>query len=516
MKGNRKHQQWVLQVLIPPASVALAGDEHIKAREFLDAVGMPDEEAAPVHIDVGRSFFRQTLEYGDPKSQADGVKAFQKLVYVSSQLFGDLKAGYLCPWVARFDGVTPEQVSVAKRNGARMIMEGRINGEFDGKLPATAEALKTLRDIQQNVGLSDEGCEALVSELLAESTDSALKSAVEDMKARGSNPREHARAMKTVDELLQRSRAFAELKRTVEPEMIVPGIKALSVEGTSLEYGSRNDLVDLFRFYMDSKMKGAGDAVSAELDASLKELTKLLKLPEDRVEATRGTLVSKAYEKLLKDAVTSGRMDEAESPAAVLNHLLTRVGMPGEQALAMHEAFYKAKLRDCLADKRIDDEDVASLERTARLLCLTDDIVKGNDKVLKGDILRVSIRDALDLGEDKFDLEVAEEVKAQKNALRMSDEDALGLLEDMGRARLVQMINGARNKGAALLCSIVCVLWCFDLEKEYGFSSQYMVSIARRLSLLARALLRMAQTNPARTAQSCRAGEGVFLLSSKV
>jgi hypothetical protein len=439
----------VLQVLIPPGSVALAGDEHLKAREFLDAVGMSDEEAAPVHIDVGRSFFRQTLEYGDAKSQADGVKAFQKLVYVSSQLFGDLKAGFLCPWVARFDGVTPEQVSVAKRNGARMIMEGRINGEFEGKLPATQEAMQTLRQIQRNVGLSDDGCEALIKELLSEDTDAALKAAVADMKARGSNPPEHTRALQSIDELLQRSSAFAQLKDTQDPDAIVPGIKALSVEGTSLEHGSRNDLVDLFKFYMEAKMKGANSAISADLDKSLTELAALLRLPQDRIETSRGALVSAAYEKLLKEAVMSGRMDEAESPAAELNQLLTRVGMPGEQALAMHEAFYQAKLRDCLADKLIDDEDVQALQRTARLLCLSDEVVASNNKMLKGDILRGSIRDALDLGEDKFDMEVAEGVQAQKDALQMSDEDALELLKDIGRGRLVGMINAARNKGTA-------------------------------------------------------------------
>ena len=48
-----------VQVLIPPGETPLAGDEAQKCREFLDAVALPDEEAALVHLDVGRSFYRQ-------------------------------------------------------------------------------------------------------------------------------------------------------------------------------------------------------------------------------------------------------------------------------------------------------------------------------------------------------------------------------------------------------------------------------------------------------------------------
>lgn len=48
-----------MQVLIPPGDVPLAGDEAQKCREFLDAIGLSDEEAALVHMDVGRTFYRQ-------------------------------------------------------------------------------------------------------------------------------------------------------------------------------------------------------------------------------------------------------------------------------------------------------------------------------------------------------------------------------------------------------------------------------------------------------------------------
>ena len=47
----------------------------------------------------------------------------------------------------------------------------------------------------------------------------------------------------------------------------------------------------------------------------------------------RAVLVSEFYQEILKAAVLDGRLDAAESPAAVLNELISQVGMPGEQVL---------------------------------------------------------------------------------------------------------------------------------------------------------------------------------------
>lgn len=112
-------------MLIPPGLTPLLGDEPQKCREFLDAVGLADEEAALVHLDVGRTFYRQRLEVSDVDEAAAGARTFQKLIYVSSQLFGEVRSGFLTPWVARF-GVSPEQVAIAKRESGAPAVPVRV------------------------------------------------------------------------------------------------------------------------------------------------------------------------------------------------------------------------------------------------------------------------------------------------------------------------------------------------------------------------------------------------------
>lgn len=55
------------------------------------------------------------LEVADRDEATAGARAFQKLIYVSAQVFGEVRSGFLTPWVSRF-GVSPEQVLVAKRD----------------------------------------------------------------------------------------------------------------------------------------------------------------------------------------------------------------------------------------------------------------------------------------------------------------------------------------------------------------------------------------------------------------
>jgi hypothetical protein len=116
--------------------------------------------------------------------------------------------------------------------------------------------------------------------------------------------------------------------------------------------------------------------------------------------------------------------------------------------MAMHKAMYQGKLRECLRDKRIDDADAAALERTARLLCLNDADVAEMDAELKGDVLREAMRAAMGAGVERFAPALADDVEAAKEAMRLDDAAAFGVLKDMARAELVKMINAARNKSA--------------------------------------------------------------------
>lgn len=79
----------------PLAGGFCRGDEAEKIRAFKDALGLSDEDATPVHIDVGRRIMRSRFEASSRTGSSEQFKALQKLIYVSELVFGVQKVMYL-------------------------------------------------------------------------------------------------------------------------------------------------------------------------------------------------------------------------------------------------------------------------------------------------------------------------------------------------------------------------------------------------------------------------------------
>lgn len=56
------------------------------------------QDAAQVHMEIGRRMFRGRMEVGDKEGESAQRKEFQKLVFLSTLVFGEAKARFLLPW----------------------------------------------------------------------------------------------------------------------------------------------------------------------------------------------------------------------------------------------------------------------------------------------------------------------------------------------------------------------------------------------------------------------------------
>ena len=103
-------------------------------RAFKDALGLADEDAAPVHIDAGRRLMRSRLEAGSRGGDFEQRRALQKLIYVSTLVFGDQKAAFLLPW-RRVFGMSDAQLYIARRDNAKALFRSLLDARGGG-LPA--------------------------------------------------------------------------------------------------------------------------------------------------------------------------------------------------------------------------------------------------------------------------------------------------------------------------------------------------------------------------------------------
>lgn len=231
-----------VEAAIPVGTANLSGQEQVLIQNFKNALGLSDEDAAPVHIDVGRRVLRGRLEAGSRGEDFEARKTFQKLIYVSSLVFGERKAAFLLPW-SRVFGLTDAQVQVARRDNAVKLFEARI---ASSGLKADASLLRDLRDYQTQIRLAQE--EAIDAIVGAEQKilEGYMDTAIECVKRR-SRGKDYGPAISACKEAIEYNKSMEGIKGG---EGIPAGIGAVSLTGTSWESveGRNKDLRDVFRY----------------------------------------------------------------------------------------------------------------------------------------------------------------------------------------------------------------------------------------------------------------------------
>ena len=60
--------------------------------------GLCMQDAAQVHLEIGRRIFRSRMELDNKEDESGQRREFQKLVFLSNIVFGEQKARFLLPW----------------------------------------------------------------------------------------------------------------------------------------------------------------------------------------------------------------------------------------------------------------------------------------------------------------------------------------------------------------------------------------------------------------------------------
>ena len=185
-----------------------------------------------------------SLPSPDLPPRAPFLQTFQRLIYVSTQVFGDRQAAFLLPW-SRVFGLTDAQVFVAKRDNARALFKAHIDA-LGGELRADRDFLVGLKARQAEVRLSDEEAEALVREAARAKVEACLGRAIEASKRR-TRARDNSDVLREMAAALAFNRGLAALAADAE---VIRGVGATSVAGSAWEAaeGRSRDLRDIYRW----------------------------------------------------------------------------------------------------------------------------------------------------------------------------------------------------------------------------------------------------------------------------
>ncbi|KAF4398803.1 hypothetical protein G4B88_028166 [Cannabis sativa] len=178
-----------------PLFLCLKGSQELNGNEvdtiisFKNALGIDDPEAAAaMHMEIGRRLFRQRLETGDQDGLLKERRAFQKLIYVSTLVFGDASS-FLLPWKRVFK-VIDSQVEIAIRDNAQRLYATKLKsistviGVIGSELYQYLPKIFSLREAQLLYRLSDEHVADLFREHTRKLIEKHISSALTLLKSK--------------------------------------------------------------------------------------------------------------------------------------------------------------------------------------------------------------------------------------------------------------------------------------------------------------------------------------------
>ncbi|KAL3722241.1 hypothetical protein ACJRO7_034590 [Eucalyptus globulus] len=424
--------------VLPPGNEELKGDEVEKIVKFKSALGIDDPEAASMHMEIGRRFFRQRLETGDREADVEQRRAFQKLIYVSTLVFGEASS-FLLPWKRIFK-VTDAQIEVAVRDNAQRLYVSKLKAI--GR-DLKAEQLENLRAAQLSYQLSDELAEDLFKEHTRKLVEENVSAAVNVVKSRTRAATAVAQVVEQLDEILAFNNLLVSLKNHPNADHFARGIGPVSLFGGEYDTDRKmDDLKILYRAYVAESFS-SGRLEESKLDA-LSQLRNIFGLGKREAEAIMLDVSAKVYRKRLQLAFTGGELEAADSKAAFLQNLCEELHFDPQKASEIHEEIYRQKLQQCVADGELSEEDVKALLRIRVMLCIPQQTVEAAHSSICGSLFEKIVKDAIASGVDGYDAEVKKSVKKAAHGLRLTREAAMSIASTAVRKIFISYIKRAR------------------------------------------------------------------------
>ncbi|KAJ4963582.1 hypothetical protein NE237_023521 [Protea cynaroides] len=435
------YSQFVFSVL-PPGSENLKGNEVETIMQFKNALGIDDPDAAAVHIEIGKHFFRQRLEMGDRDADIEQRRAFQKLIYVSTLVFGEAST-FLLPWKRVFK-VTDSQVEVAIRDNAQRLYALKLQSvgrDID------EHRLVSLREAQLHYQLSDELAADMFREHTRKFVEENIKKAIVILKSRTRAVRGATQVVEELDKILSFNDLLMSLNNHPDSQNFALGVGPVSLIGGEYDGdGKIDDLKLLYRAYVAESLS-SGRLEENKL-VSLNHLKNIFGLGRREAEVIMLEVTSKVYKRRLAQALSGGDLEAVDSKAAFLQNLCNELHFDPQKASGIHEEIYRQKLQQSVADGELSEEDVAALLRLRVMLCIPQSTVEAAHADICGSLFEKVVRDAIASGVDGYDPDVRASVRKAAHGLRLTREAAIAIASKAVRKIFMNYIQRSRAAGS--------------------------------------------------------------------
>lgn len=428
--------------VLPPGAENLRGNEVEMIIKFKAALGIDDPDAASVHMEIGRRIFRQRLETGDREGDAEQRRAFQKLIYVSTLVFGEASK-FLLPW-KRILKVTDSQVDIAIRDNAQRLYALKLNSigrDIEEK------QLIELREAQNLYKLSDEIAADMFREHARKLVEENISKALDILKSRTKAIKGAMQVVEELETVLQFNELLTQLSKHPESGQFPPGIGPVSLLGGEFDTDRKmDDLKLLYRAYVTECFPN-GRLEETKL-LSLNHLKNIFGLGKREAEAIISDITSKVYRKRLSQAFSGGDLEASTSKAAFLQNLCAELHFDPQKASEIHEEIYRQKLQQSVSKGELSEDDVTALLRIRVLLCIPQETVDRAHADICGRLFEKVVKDAIASGVEGYDADVRVSVKKASQGLRLTKEAAMAIASKAVRKVFMNYVQRSKSAGS--------------------------------------------------------------------
>ena len=431
-----------LASVIPSSDEPLKGDEPSKITAFKEALGIDDSAAAACHLELGNRFKRQRLESGSREGGLQELRGFQKLVFVSEQVFGEKKAKFLLPWKRVFN-LTDAQLNLAKRDNASTLYAAKLaNFEAAGSL-LSESSLRDLRTTQLQLGLADDVASKTMETALRQEVENKLDGAIEVLNQRV-RARDLSKVVTLLEDIVSVNKAVLGL---AEKDDFARGLGQINLYGGKYaEDTERANLKELYKVFIEERLAAEG-AISPATTADAETLKLIFGMGTKEASTVMHAIASKAYRKLLAAAYRDGTLEAQESKAAWLQQLCEKISFDTEEAMEVNLDQYRMKLEGLIEKQgAITDEDDAELNKIQKLLCIQGPQIAELNEEVKGKAFNVTLGDILTVTADAFGSSEIMRLRKSMNNLRLETELAMTLASKKAQQQMMQMVQRVRSQ----------------------------------------------------------------------
>jgi hypothetical protein len=420
-----------------PIDGQLKGHEVEGIKRFKESLGISDLNAAAVHIEYGRRINRLKSEVDNPKRVVEITKAFQKLIYVSAQVFGDKQ--HLLNWRKHFH-LSDAQLEIAKRNFAKQLFMDKFSVQSESGLPAEFSFFAEIRSYCNKIGFDEKYAVNSINEMTESIVRNKL-SEISNISSIQASDCDHSHAVSQIEWVLNYNRRLDAISKD---RTLFSGLKPVQLSENSIDGTKKRSFEEIFKLFLEDRSKKCELSLTAEEECH--ELKNILGINHKDSDEFMSIVLQKAYKKALRDEFASGRLENASSKASVLNELCYRLGMSSDVALKINKEILKRRFEQFLEKGSLCDTEEMELTKLRLLLCIKKEVVSDFKREMCGRLYGLTIESFFKLGIYSISLKERELVRKKKFELRLNDDIASQIIYFEARKVLMQFVSTYRNK----------------------------------------------------------------------